>query len=372
MRILIATDAAPPQVNGVVRTYRRLAQELARSGIEASFLMPDDFLSIWQPFYRDIRIALPWAARMRKLMDARAPDYVHIATEGPIGWVARHVMLGRGRPFTTSYHTKFPEYASALFGLPDCIGYGLERRFHAAGAGMMVATPSLAAELARRGFRRILPWTRGVDAQMFRPRPVRLFGDRRPVFLFVGRVSREKNIEAFLAADLDGVKVVAGDGPWLEKLRLMFSDAIFTGAKHGEALAEIYASADVFVFPSRTDTFGLVLLEAMASGLPVAAFPVTGPIDVVRDGVTGILDENLAEAAKKALHLDRHATRAHAENYSWSRVADQFVSNIESACASSAEVAQSVHGPGILAHNPRRSQGRMERMSNRLEGEARV
>lgn len=372
MKILVATDAAPPQVNGVVRTYQRLALELERSGVMLSFITPDDFASLPQPFYREIRIALPTPSRMAQLIGEAAPDYVHIATEGPVGWVARSVLRSSRRPFTTSYHTKFPEYAAALFGLPDCIGYGLARRFHAAGSGMMVATRSLAAELARRGFKRILPWSRGVDAELFRPRPARLFGRDGPVFLCVGRVSREKNIEAFLAADLAGVKVVVGDGPQLKQLRPLFPDVIFTGAKYGEELAEIYASADVFVFPSRTDTFGLVLLEAMASGLPVAAFPVTGPIDIVRDGVTGILDENLAVAARMALTLDRRAARAHAETYNWSRVADQFVANIKTACASGAGIAQSALQSGRLPRDRQLSRGRQERASGCIQGESRV
>lgn len=372
MKILVATDAAPPQVNGVVRTYLRLAQELERSGVTLSFIRPDDFVTLPQPFYREIRMALPAPSRMARLIEAAAPDYVHIATEGPVGWVARHVLKSSGWPFTTSYHTKFPEYASALFCLPEHIGYRLARHFHAAGAGMMVATRSLAAELDRRGFKRILPWSRGVDTEVFRPRPVRLFGREKPVFLCVGRVSREKNIEAFLTAYIAGVKVVVGDGPWLKQLRSRFPDVIFTGARYGEELAEIYASADVFVFPSRTDTFGLVLLEAMASGLPVAAFPVTGPIDIVCDGVTGILNENLALAATRALSLDRQSARAHAETHRWSRVADQFVANIKLACANGAGIARCA----LQSEQPQRDhqqlRGRQERASRCIQGEGRV
>jgi glycosyltransferase involved in cell wall biosynthesis len=331
MRILVATDAASPQVNGVVRTYERLSRELAATGVEMLFLTPADFRTVSFPAYPEIRLALPDRAVVRRRLETLKPDFVHIATEGPVGWMTRSVCRSQSRPFTTSYHTRFPEYAAAIFGLPARWCYAPARLFHSSGVGTMVATKSLADDLARRGFKRLLPWTRGVDTDVFRPRDVRLFGSDRPVFLYVGRASREKNIEAFLSADLPGLKVVVGNGPHLDTLRRRYPDTVFTGPKSGEELACHYASADVFVFPSRTDTFGLVLLEAMASGLPVAAFPVTGPIDLVRHGETGILDEDLARAAIKALALDRQAARAHASTFSWRQAAELFVDNIHRA-----------------------------------------
>ncbi len=267
-----------------------------------------------------------------RAMQAFAPDYVHVATEGPIGLAMRSHCLCTGKPFTTSYHTRFPEYVAARFPVPEAWGYVLERWFHNAGAGVMVATPSLLAELRAKGLKRLLPWSRGVDTEMFRPRPVRRFGEG-PVFLYVGRVSVEKNLGAFLTLELPGRKAVVGGGPQLESLRRAHPEAIFTGPLTGEALAEAYASADVFVFPSRTDTYGVVLLEALASGLPVAAFPVTGPLDVVAQGKVGFLDEDLRMAALRALDVDRQACRDYALMLSWEKCARQFLDNISQAYA---------------------------------------
>jgi glycosyltransferase involved in cell wall biosynthesis len=332
MRILVATDAWHPQVNGVVRTYERLAEEARAQGVGITFFTPTGFRTIPCPAYPGIRLAIPNRKRAFETMEAAAPDLIHVATEGPVGLMARAFCRKQGRPFTTSYHTKFPEYASELLSVPPSWGFALMRHFHNSGAGTMVATPSLQAELRQRGFARLMPWTRGVDTDLYRPRPARLFGSDRPVFLYVGRVSKEKNLESFLAADLPGVKAVVGTGPHLETLRQRFPDAVFTGAKSGEELAEHYASADVFVFPSRTDTFGLVMLEAMAAGVPVAAYPVTGPLDVVAKGVSGILDEDIAKAARQALKLDRAAVREDAFRFSWAKTAELFLHNITSAC----------------------------------------
>lgn len=340
MRILIATDAWRPQVNGVVRTYERLAEEAQAQGADLSFLTPAHFRSVPCPAYPSIRLAIPNRRRARQAIEAAAPDLIHVATEGPVGWMARAFCRRQGRPFTTSYHTKFPEYVSALLSIPPAWCFALLRRFHNSGAGTMVATPSLATELRQKGFARLLPWTRGVDTDLFRPRPERLFGSDRPVFLYVGRVSKEKNLEAFLSADLPGLKVVVGSGPHLETLKSRFPEAIFTGPKSGEELAAHYASADVFVFPSRTDTFGLVLLEAMASGVPVAAYPVTGPLDVVTDGVSGILDEDIAKAARAALRLGRDQVRRDAFRFSWAKTAEMFLHNIGSACGHGQAVRQ--------------------------------
>jgi glycosyltransferase involved in cell wall biosynthesis len=340
MRILIATDAWRPQVNGVVHTYERLAEEARGLGAEISFLTPADFHSVPCPIYPGIRLAIPSKRRTRALIEAARPDLIHVATEGPVGLTARAYCLRNRRPFTTSYHTKFPEYVSALLSIPPSWCFALLRHFHNSGAGTMVATASLMNELRQKGFTRLVPWTRGVDTDLFRPRPVRLFGSDRPVFVYIGRVSKEKNIEAFLSADLPGLKVVVGGGPHLPALKRRFPDATFTGPKSAEELALHYASADVFVFPSRTDTFGLVLLEAMASGVPVAAYPVTGPRDVVTHGVSGILDEDLAKAATAALKLDRAKVREDAFRFSWSRTAEMFLHNIESACGYTAAARQ--------------------------------
>ncbi len=334
MRILIATDAWKPQVNGVVRTYENLKRELEAAGHFVTILSPLDFATLPCPGYREIRLALARRSQVAALLKQGNYDHIHIATEGPIGLATRGVCLRRGIRFTTSFHTRFPEYIEAYTGLPAWISYAFQRWFHRPGIGMFVATPSLKTELSKRGFRRLMLWSRGVDTAHFRPRPA----DNRereektgPTFLYVGRVSREKNVEAFLDLHLPGRKVVVGDGPTLGFLRRQYPDVIFKGAKTGEDLAREYASADVFVFPSRTDTFGLVLLEAMASGLGIAAYPVTGPIDVVTPGVTGCLDEDLKAAALAALTLDRDQIRVHAMRRDWSRVADVFLANIHQA-----------------------------------------
>lgn len=330
MRVLIATDAWRPQVNGVVTTLTRLQRELSRLDVDVTFVTPDEFPTLPLPGYRDIRLALARSRRVKCFVDMVQPDWIHIATEGPIGWAMRRFCLSRGRRFTTSYHTKFPEYASKIAGLPVRWVYAFERRFHAPSAGVMCATASLESDLKGRGFHRLMRWTRGVDINHFRPRATRLFGNDH-VFLYVGRVSREKNIEAFLTCDLPGRKVVVGDGPHLAALARAHPDVLFTGRKTGDDLAAHYASGDVFVFPSRTDTFGLVLLEAMASGLPVAAYPVTGPIDIVENGVSGILSDDLAGAARLALTLERDAVRARAAQFTWAHSAEQFLNNIHAA-----------------------------------------
>jgi glycosyltransferase involved in cell wall biosynthesis len=331
MRVLVATDAWRPQINGVVRTYEQLELETRRLGVELGFLTPDEFRTLPCPTYPEIRLAVPGFRRLAEKMRETKPDAVHIATEGPVGCMMRSYCMRRKIPFTTSFHTRFPEYLSSRFRIPESWTYSLQRRFHNAGVGVMVASNSLRRELATRGFERILPWSRGVDVDLFRPREARLFGSEMPVFLYVGRVAVEKNIEAFLRLTLPGRKVVVGTGPQLDTLRRKYHDVIFTGKRTGEDLARHYASADVFVFPSRTDTFGNVLLEAMASGLPVAAFPVTGPIDHVAPGLTGVLSEDLGHACLEALKLDRTAVRRHVADYSWDAAARMFINNIETA-----------------------------------------
>lgn len=328
MRLLIASDAWHPQINGVVTTLTRLSADLAKLGVTSRFLTPNHFKTLPLPGYQTIRLALVRPSRIAAFVEAARADWIHIATEGPIGWATRRYCLLHDRAFTTSYHTKFPEYAARIAGLPAAWIYALERRFHHKSSGVMVATASLETDLRARGFKRLLRWSRGVDLDLFHPRTVRRFGVG-PVFLYVGRVSREKNIEAFLDARLPGHKVVVGDGPYRPELCKRYADVLFAGAKFGQDLAEHYASADVFVFPSRTDTFGLVMLEAMASGLPVAAFPVTGPMDIVEHGVSGVLGEDLEAAACAALSLDPEAARARAAQFAWPQSAAEFLHNIE-------------------------------------------
>ncbi len=328
MRILIATDAWVPQVNGVVRTYQRLEEELVKLGHEVYFVTPSDFYTVPCPTYPEIRLSFVRSKHIASLVKKNRPDAVHIATEGPIGWATRRICLKQGLSFTTSYHTRFPEYVTERVPLPLSLIYKFVRTFHNAGDGIMVATKSLQNELSLRGFHPLRTWTRGVNTDLFRPRSDRIFGEKK-VALYVGRVAPEKNLEAFLKLDLDVTKVVVGDGPYLKNLKQTYADVIFTGAKDGDELAECYSSADVFVFPSKTDTFGIVLLEAMASGVPVAAYPVTGPIDVVEDGVTGCLDDNLEKAILGALKLDRDICREKALKFSWQRCVELFLDNLK-------------------------------------------
>ncbi|MBB5755046.1 glycosyltransferase family 4 protein [Prosthecomicrobium pneumaticum] len=328
-RLLIATDAWHPQINGVVRTLETLAQNLPAFGIEPSFVTPQAFHTLPCPTYPEIRLAITApGAIARKAAEAR-PDHVHIATEGPIGSAVRRWCRRERVMFTTSYHTRFPEYLHARLPVPTAWTYAWLRRFHNAGSGCMVATASLEAELKSRGFENLMRWSRGVDAELFRPRATAPdLGLPRPIFLYVGRVSVEKNIGAFLSLDLPGSKVVVGDGPALDSLKRAHPDVAFLGARVGEALAETYAAADCFVFPSRTDTFGVVLLEALASGLPVAAYPVVGPQDVIGGTGAGVLSEDLRAAALAALDISRDHCRAVALEHSWQAATRQFVGNV--------------------------------------------
>ncbi len=325
IRLLMVSDAWTPQVNGVVRTLATVADELRALGDEVEVIGPDRFPTLPMPSYPEIRLALLPRLRLRRLVDEFAPSAVHIATEGPLGWAMRRLCLRRGWPFTTSFHTRFPEYLHARTRVPLRISWALMRRFHNAGAGTFAATLGLQNELLERGFKRVLPWTRGVDLSLFSPGPSTDFAKLpRPIFLNIGRVAVEKNIEAFLALDLPGTKVVVGDGPQRAELAARFPDVHFAGWRMGEGLAAAYKAADVFVFPSRTDTFGLVLLEAMACGTPVAAFPVMGPLDVVADSPGGVLDEDLRAACLAALECPREQARAHAERFSWPSCAAAF------------------------------------------------
>ena len=328
MRILIATDAWRPQVNGVVSTLEQMTRAAEGMGARFDFLTPQGMVTAPMPTYPDIRLAVTTRAEIRRRIEEAAPDHIHIVTEGPIGWLARWHCLRSGRLFTTSYHTRFPEYVWARTRLPESLTYGFLRYFHRPAAAVMAPTPSIAADLTRRGFRRVRGWTRGVDRTLFRPREGSVLDLPRPIFLSVGRVAVEKNLEALLGLDLPGSTVVVGDGPARAGLERRYPHAHFLGVQRGEALAKIYASADVFAFPSRTDTFGVVLLEAMASGLPVAAFPVPGPIDVVGGGA-GVLDEDLRAACLKALTIPREAPPAWAQRFTWDESARQFLDAVE-------------------------------------------
>jgi glycosyltransferase involved in cell wall biosynthesis len=327
MRVLIATDAWHPQVNGVVRTLTMMAEAAKSLGVDVSFLTPASFRTVALPSYADLRVALPSRWKIARLIAQAKPDNIHIATEGPIGFAVRAYCRRRGIPFTTSFHTRFPEYISARFPIPESWIWAGLRRFHGASSAVMAATPALAAELRGRGFRNVVLWPRGVDAGLFHPRQVDL-GLPKPIFLCVGRVAVEKNLEAFLALDLPGTKVVVGDGPARAALELKYPKAVFLGSLQGEALAVAYAAASVFVFPSKTDTFGLVLLEALASGVPVAAFPVTGPRDVIGAAPVGVLSEDLQEACLGALKLLPQACLRFAANHTWEASARAFVNNI--------------------------------------------
>ncbi|WP_281929599.1 glycosyltransferase family 4 protein [Roseibium album] len=327
--ILIVTDAWHPQINGVVRSLERTAEELAAIGTRIEVLSPQAFRTLPCPTYPEIRLSLTHRGIVRRKIREFDCEHLHIATEGPLGILAASVACKAGMPFTTSYHTRFPEYVSARLPVPLSWSYRWLRRFHNSGCGCMVATGSLENDLRARGFANLMRWSRGVDEDLFKPyEGTVLPADLpQPVFMYVGRVSVEKNIKAFLDLNLPGSKVVVGGGPQLETLRRDYPGVHFTGAKTGEDLARHYSDADVFVFPSLTDTFGNVLLEALACGVPVAAFPVMGPIDVIGDTGAGVLSENLQEAAEAALEIPRDHCRKIALNYTWAASARQFLDN---------------------------------------------
>jgi glycosyltransferase involved in cell wall biosynthesis len=328
LRILLVTDAWAPQVNGVVVTLMNTVRWLERWGHDVQVLSPEGFRTMPMPTYPEIPLAiLPGREVARRLREFQ-PDAVHIATEGPLGGAARAYCLKHGLAFTTAYHTCFPEYVKPRFGVPLAWTYAWLRRFHAPASAVLVATPAIRGLLEARGFRNLADWSRGVDTDLFRPAD-RGFSDLpRPVFLYVGRVAVEKNLPAFLGLDLPGTKVVVGDGPQRKELEKRFPEAVFAGAKIGAELASYFQHADAFVFPSRTDTFGLVMVEAMACGTPVAAFPVRGPIDVVKDPAAGVLGDDLGAAAIAALSLDRVKVRQYAERFSWESSSRQFLSSL--------------------------------------------
>ncbi len=330
-RVLIVSDAWRPQVNGVVRTLATLVRELHALGVVAEVIGPDRFRTLPCPTYPDIRLSVLPRRSLARMMQAFRPDALHIATEGPLGIAARRLARAAGWTFTTAFHTRFPEYLRARTRFPTRLSYAWLRRFHNAGSGLMVATESMRQELAERGFRELRAWSRGVDLAQFRPGWGEWADLPRPVFLYVGRIAVEKNIAAFLDLDLPGSKVVVGDGPLLGALQRQYPGVHFAGLRHGESLARAYAGADVMVFPSLTDTFGLVMLESLACGTPVAAFPAIGPRDVLLPGGAGVgaVDVDLRRAALRALQFgDRQACRAYAETFSWRACAERFVANL--------------------------------------------
>jgi glycosyltransferase involved in cell wall biosynthesis len=340
VRIALASDAWHPQVNGVVRSLSVTVEGLRRSGHEVEVIEPSRFLTMPCPTYPEIRLSLACGRKIRKILDETQPDSVHIATEGPIGWATRSWCIRNGRGYTTAFHTRFPDYVSIRTGIPVRWLWRVMRRFHGCAERTFAATASLADELNSRGVQRTHIWPRGVDLDQFNPNvpPHPAMADLpRPILLNVGRVAPEKNIEAFLDLEVEGSKVVVGAGPALDRLKAAFPDVLFLGPKQGAELASVYAAADVFVFPSRTDTFGLVNIEALACGVPVAAFPVPGPIDILGPDERGMhggqarigaLDEDLGKAIARALTASRHGAAKEASHYRWERCTNLFFAGL--------------------------------------------
>jgi glycosyltransferase involved in cell wall biosynthesis len=331
MRITVVTDAWRPQVNGVVRTLERLQFEAEKQGVTISFVTPLQFKTFPMPGYPEIRLSMTRPSTLHAAIEAQKPDAIHIATEGPLGTLGRRYAMLNKRKFTTCYHTAYPQYLSARYPVPERLTYAYLRRFHNASATTMVATEPLRSELASRGFQRLAIWSRGVDAEIFQPRPEKLHFGEGPQLLYVGRVAVEKNIDAFLCTPMPGTKIIVGDGPDRARLQTEYPEAIFLGVKTGSELAEIYASANVFVFPSMTDTFGLVLLEALASGLPVAAFPAGGFLNAIEAAGVGVVNPNLTEAVLGALKIAPTAARDFALGYTHQHSTRQFIRNVETA-----------------------------------------
>jgi glycosyltransferase involved in cell wall biosynthesis len=339
-RLLVVTDTWHPEVNGVVRTWDTTIELLSRQGIDVQVIHPNLFWSFRFPFYPDIRVAWPSTRQIQELIDRFDPDAIHIATEGTLGLSVRNYCTWRNLRFTTSYHTKTPEYLARLAWFPSGLSYAYLRWFHSRSQAIMVAAPSIEAELRGRGFKvPIVRWSRGVNLDLFYPRPkcepartgARLAFPvtQRPISMYVGRVSSEKNLEAFLELKMPGTKYVVGDGPARLPLQQQYRDAVFLGKLTGEVLAQAFANADVFVFPSRTDTFGLVIIEALASGVPVAGYPAPGPIDILTHDKVGAVDEDLGRAVTRALqHGDPAECVKLARQYTWEKCTQQFLSHL--------------------------------------------
>jgi hypothetical protein len=328
MKIALVTDAWEPQVNGVVRTLKNTTRELQILGHKVETITPLEFRTLPCPTYPDIRLSLLPGGKVTHRLDELDPDAIHIATEGPLGLAARRYAITRDIPFTTAYHTRFPEYIHARTGMPLPWSYAFLRWFHGPSKAVMAPTIVVQKDLQAHGFANVVLWSRGVDLRIFKPRKCDRLKTSPPIFLYVGRVAVEKNIEAFLALDLPGSKWVAGEGPALASIRARYPGVSFLGVLSQRELSEVYASADVFVFPSKTDTFGLVLLEAMACGLPVAAYPVTGPLDVLGNSKAGVMHEDLRTACLAALELNREDAAAHARKFSWRAATEQFIANL--------------------------------------------
>jgi glycosyltransferase involved in cell wall biosynthesis len=338
MKIAIVTDAWKPQVNGVITTLVNTGECLTAAGHEVHFITPQDFLRTPCPTYPEIRLSLFPGRKVATMLDSLRPDRIHVATEGPLGLAARKYCITRDLFFTTSYHTRFPQYVQARFPIPLSWSYGYMRWFHSAAEHTMVGTETQREDLLSNGFNNVVLWPRGVDTDAFHPGDRSFLSDPRPITMYLGRVAVEKSLEDFLSLDIPGTKYIVGDGPALKQLRREFPEAIYTGYKFGEELTRYLAAADVFVFPSRTDTLGLVLLEAMACGVPVAAYPVMGPIDVVENGVTGVLDEDLGAAIRGALELNAEDCREAALNRSWQQASQRFYANLVDASPPSGRV----------------------------------
>jgi glycosyltransferase involved in cell wall biosynthesis len=352
MRIAIVTDAWSPQTNGVVSTLRQTTSCLEQLGHELLLVTPNLFRSIPCPTYPEIRLALFPYRGVSEVISGFRPDAIHIATEGSLGFAARRYCVRHGLRFTTSYHTQFPQYLRSRFPIPTSVSYRALLWFHGAATHCMVSTQTVRNQLAERGFRNLVHWQRGVDTELFKPAPKDFLQLPRPIAAYVGRVAVEKNIDAFLRMPWSGTKLVIGDGPELPRLKSQFPAAVYAGFRFGEDLALHLAASDVMVFPSLTDTFGLVNLEAMACGVPVAAYPVAGPIDVIEDGVTGALDEDLARAALRALAIDPQKCRERALRSGWDLSSREFESNLVPAGGQRAQRALPIAGGAATRRQP--------------------
>ncbi len=354
MKITIATDAWDPQTNGVVTTLKATIERLGRLGHEVQVISPLGRLSIPAPSYPEIRLAVAPGFHITREIKRFRPHAIHIATEGPIGLSMRRYCRRHGMPFTSAYHTRYPEYLNARWPIPIGVSYAWLRRFHGAAARTFVSSNSLRSQLSERGFRNLHQWQRGVDLQLFRPLtgkvPAEVERMPRPVMAYMGRVAIEKNIEAFLRLKVPGTKLIIGNGPARAELASRYPDALFVGFRYGDELAALLSAADVFVFPSLTDTFGLAMIEALACGAPVAAFPVPGPIDVLEPGVTGVLNQDLAVAIQGALRLDRNVCAERAKAFTWEAATEQFLDGLEP-IPSGARAALSSSGSAMISGN---------------------